>query len=233
MPEPTEKRSLVRVSRWLALPFLVAVVLCAGIASSHAQATGKAKKGKEREPEGVSAAMLALYEAREFEGVKYRLLKPIDLPENPGKKYPMILSLHGAAGIGNDNVRNLREQNIVLAEEELRRKHPCFVVVPQTFGFWRTPAHDVHYTRENIAKMSKDWRDTISRHRSALQDPEGANLDRVFLLLDALAKEFSIDTDRVYVLGHSGGDSAHGRRWPSSRTVSPPRSPRLAGWCRG
>ncbi len=165
----------------------------------------KARKGKERKAEGVSAEVLDLYEAREFKGVKYRLLKPIDLAENPGKKYPMILSLHGAAGIGDDNVRNLREQNIVLAEEELRRKHPCFVVVPQTFGFWRTPASDVHYTDENIAKMSKDWQDTISGHKKRLQDPEGANLDRVFLLLDALAKEFPIDTDRVYVLGHSGG----------------------------
>ncbi len=35
----------------------------------------------------AGAAVLELYEAREFEGVKYRLLKPIDLPENPGKKY--------------------------------------------------------------------------------------------------------------------------------------------------
>ncbi len=37
MPEPSEKRSLVRVSRCLALPFVVAAVLCFGIASSHAQ----------------------------------------------------------------------------------------------------------------------------------------------------------------------------------------------------
>jgi len=190
----------------LLLPFVVAVVLCAGItSSSHAQADGKARKGKERKPELVSAAVIELYEAREFQGVKYRLLKPIDLAENHGKKYPMILSLHGAAGIGDDNVRNLREWNTVLAQEEFRRKHPCFVVVPQTIGFWRTPAMTAHYSDENIAKMSEDWKATVSGHRKRLQDPAGANLDRVFLLLDALAKEFPIDTDRVYVLGHSGG----------------------------
>ena len=62
-----------------------------------------------------------------------------------------------------------------------------------------------HYTDESIAKMPADWKDTVSRHRKRLQSPEGAILDRVFLLLDALAKEFPIDTDRVYVLGHSGG----------------------------
>jgi len=164
--------------------------------------------GKAIENDGdkdVSEAVLKLYEARMFEGVPYRLLKPIDLSENPGKKYPMILSLHGAGGTGTDNVRNLREQNQVLAEEALRRKHPCFVVVPQSIGFWRTPAMSPHYTDESIAKMPADWKDTVSRHRKRLQSPEGACLDRVFLLLDALAKEFPIDIDRVYVLGHSGG----------------------------
>lgn len=206
IPEPSEKRSLVRVSHRLPLPFAVAVVLCAGIASSsHAQTDGEARKGNERKGKLVSAGVLDLYEAREFAGVKYRLLKPIDLSENPGKKYPMILSLHGAAGTGNDNVRNLREWNTVMAQEELRRKHPCFVVVPQSAGPWRTPAMAAHYTDEKIAKMSADWQDVVGSRRRLLQDPKGGNLDRVFLLLDALAREFPIDTDRVYVLGHSMG----------------------------
>jgi predicted peptidase len=153
----------------------------------------------------VDAKVLHLYEAREFEGVKYRLLKPIDLPQNPGKKYPMILSLHGAAGTGDDNVRNLREWNTVMAQEELRRKHPCFVVVPQSTGPWRTPAMAAQYTDEKIAKMSADWQEVVGSRRRLLQDPQGGNLDRVFLLLDALAKEFPIERDRVYVLGHSMG----------------------------
>ncbi len=168
------------------------------------QANSKAKADEGGEG-AVSAQVLSLYEAREFKDVKYRLLEPIDLPKNPDKKYPMILSLHGAGGIGNDNVRNLREWCADLAQEEWRRKHPCFVVAPQTFGFWRTPAMSAHYTNESIATLSKDWQDTISGHRKRLQDPAGANLDRVYLLLDALAEEFPIDTDRVYVIGHSGG----------------------------
>jgi hypothetical protein len=52
--------------------------------------------------------LLEWYEPNEFEGVKYRLLKPIDLAENPGKLYPLILSLHGAAGRGDDTIRNQR-----------------------------------------------------------------------------------------------------------------------------
>jgi predicted peptidase len=154
----------------------------------------------------VSAEVLALFEAREFEGVKYRLLKPIDLAETSGKKYPMILSLHGAGGVGNDNVRNLRGWGTVFAEEEWRRKHPCFVVVPQSPGLWQTPGTTAAFTDEAIAKLPKDWQDFIaSKQEKRLQNPELANLDRVFLLLDALAEEFPIDTDRVYVQGHSMG----------------------------
>jgi poly(3-hydroxybutyrate) depolymerase len=156
------------------------------------------------DPEALKP-LLQLYEAREFEGVKYRLLKPIDLGEYPGKKYPMILSLHGAGGSGNDNVRNLRSWNEPMAQEDLRRKHPCFVVVPQSVGPWRTPDMAVDFTDEKIAKMPKEWQEVAAPRISHLQNPKGANLHRVFKLLDAMAEEFPIDTDRVYVLGHSMG----------------------------
>jgi predicted peptidase len=151
-------------------------------------------------------ALLKLYEAREFEGVKYRLLKPIDLTENPGKKYPMILSLHGAAGKGNDNTSNLRAWNHTMAQEELRRKHPCFVVVPQSpAGPWQTPKTESDFTDEKVAKMPKEWQELVASRLNKLQNPKMANLHLVFKLLDAMAAEFPIDTDRVYVLGHSGG----------------------------
>ncbi len=177
-------------------------------AKAHLAANPELKLKRRSDGEGaaaVSAQVLELFEAREFKEVKYRLLKPFDLAKNPDQKYPLILSLHGAGGIGNDNVRNLREWCVDMAQEEWRRKHPCFVVAPQTFGFWRTPAMSAHYTDENIAKMSVDWQEIVSGHRKRLQDPNGANLDRVYQLLDELTNEFPIDTDRVYVLGHSGG----------------------------
>ncbi|MBI4976424.1 MAG: prolyl oligopeptidase family serine peptidase [Spirochaetes bacterium] len=152
------------------------------------------------------AAVLALFEAREFKGVKYRLLRPIDLPNNPDKKYPMLLSLHGAAGVGDDNVKNVREWGTIYGEEAWRRKHPCFVVVPQSPGMWQTPGTTTNLTKEVRAKLPKVWQDFLGGKESKrLENPELANLDRVFLLLDALAKEFPIDTDRVYVQGHSMG----------------------------
>jgi hypothetical protein len=121
-----------------------------------------AKGNADGEGEGtVSDEMLALFEAREFKGVKYRLLKPIDLAENAGKKYPMILSLHGAAGVGKDNVRNLREWGTILGQEEFRRKHPCFVVVPQSPGMWQTPGTTTNVTKEVRAKLPKIWQDFL------------------------------------------------------------------------
>jgi predicted peptidase len=169
---------------------------------------GQADPGKER-GEAISSEvlkpLLKLYEAREFEGLKYRLLKPIDMAENPDRKYPMILSLHGAGGTGTHNIRNLRSWNVPMAQEELRRKHPCFVVVPQTVGPWRKSGIRPEFTDGKFAKMTADWQEVIKPRLRFLQNPESGDLDRVFKLLDELAKEFPIDTDRVYVLGHSMG----------------------------
>ena len=170
------------------------------------QADKDGKPAEEAGEENVSEAVLKLYEAREFKGAQYRLLKPIDLETNPTKKYPMVLSLHGAGGTGTDNVRNLRYWNTVMAEEVLRRKHPCFVVVPQTQLPWQTKESVAYFTNENISKMSKEWKAVAGSRLERMQrNPSGAKLDSVFLLLDELAKEFPIDTDRVYVVGHSMG----------------------------
>ena len=78
--------------------------------------------------------LFRLYEAHSFEKIPYRLLKPIDFKAGGKKKYPLILSLHGAGGKGRDNLKNLRNWNGYLADETLRRKHPCFVAAPQPSG---------------------------------------------------------------------------------------------------
>ncbi|MEJ6571201.1 MAG: hypothetical protein QNL39_04380, partial [Akkermansiaceae bacterium] len=78
-----------------------------------------------------------LYEAKTFGKLNYRLMSPIDLKNNTEKKYPLILSLHGAGGRGTKNIKNLRRWNGLLAEESLRRKYPCYVLAPQVVeGSW-------------------------------------------------------------------------------------------------
>jgi predicted peptidase len=54
------------------------------------------------------------------------------------KKYPVILSLHGAGGKGNDNKRQLKPWNQQLAEDKVREDYPAYVLAPQSPGLWNT-----------------------------------------------------------------------------------------------
>jgi len=149
--------------------------------------------------------LLTVYEPGTFQGLSYRLMKPIDLADHPDKAYPMILSLHGAGGRGTDNRKNLRVWNNMLAEESLRRKHPCFVVVPQTTRPWIVSGSLPTPTDEEIARYPEVWQRMIERRRQRHGEVAEGDLDTVFSLLDDIARRFKIDRDRVYVLGHSMG----------------------------
>jgi len=78
--------------------------------------------------------VIQAHEAHEIGDEQYRLLKPIEF--DGSKKYPVIVSLHGAGGRGNDNIKQLRRWNQYLAEEQVRKDYPCYVVVPQTSKHW-------------------------------------------------------------------------------------------------
>ena len=77
-----------------------------------------------------------LYEPLENSQLPCRLMKPIEMVA--GKKYPVILSLHGAGGKGSDNRKQLKPWNRQLAEKSLRTKFPCYVVAPQAPGLWNS-----------------------------------------------------------------------------------------------
>jgi predicted peptidase len=174
-------------------------VIIAALAVSVGAVTAAPKKSKPGVP-----GIMKLYEGHTFEGIPYRLMEPIDLAQNPDKKYPLILSLHGAGGKGTDNAKNLRDWNSYLADESLRRKHPCFVIAPQSPGPWRLPGKRGEFTAEQLERLSPGWKKIMDRSKKRGPAPPG-NLDTVFKLLDALAEEYNIDVDRVYVLGHSMG----------------------------
>ena len=162
----------------------------------------------------VSAETLALYQPGEFKGVKYRLMKPIDF--DPDKTYPLILSLHGGSGRGTQNIKNLLIWNEYLADEELRRKHPAFVLAPQSNGRWLDNTSEVKlypepgsFTDDDLPKgMRKFGPRLIESIKEAKRSSEAVYgvLDEVLELIDTkLCKQYKIDADRVYVLGHSMG----------------------------
>jgi predicted peptidase len=178
-------------------------------------ATIPATAQNENQPEPlVSAETFALYAPGEFKGVQYRLMKPIDF--DPSKTYPLILSLHGGSGRGTHNIKNLLIWNEYLADEDLRRKHPAFVLAPQSSGPWLDNTSEVKVypepgsiTIDDLPEgMRKFGARIIERINEAGSGPEPVYgvLDEVLELIDTkLSKQYKIDADRVYVLGHSMG----------------------------
>ena len=162
----------------------------------------------------VSAETLALYVPGEFKGVQYRLMKPIDF--DPSKTYPLILSLHGGSGRGTHNIKNILIWNEYLADEDLRRKHPAFVLAPQSNGRWLDNTSKIKMYPEpgsvTIDDLPENMRkfgpQIIARIEEASRstEPVYGVLDEVLEFIDTqLTKQYKIDTDRVYVLGHSMG----------------------------
>ena len=182
-------------------------VLIVAVLSFTASQT-QAQDNKRQKRPAVSERAMALYAPGQYKGVKYRLMKPIDFDKS--KTYPLILSLHGAGGKGTGNVQNLRNWNEYMADESLRRKHPCFVLAPQSDVSWNDPTSPFSappdLSPEAVAALPEAWRSRMDRYKERLQAKPGGNLHTVLDLIDnELSTEFKIDSDRIYCLGHSMG----------------------------
>ena len=117
----------------------------------------------------------------------YRLFRP-----NAPGRLPLVVYLHGSGGLGTDNVKQMGLGNIfgtrVWALPENQTAFPCYVVAPQTDRGW------VRYGDPSPG-------DSVARVVPGLGD--GARV--AFELIDALAKEFPIDRQRIYLTGQSMG----------------------------
>ena len=141
------------------------------------------KKRPNRGPGIRNRSLIGLYEAHKYKSMPYRLLKPLRIEQ--GRSYPLIISLHGSGGIGDDNKSNLRSWNGVMARQQWREKNPCFVLVPQRKpgGVWG-PKPDEDQVKDFYVRN---------------------DLLTVFELIAEIKKKFSIDDSRIYALGSSGG----------------------------
>jgi predicted peptidase len=117
----------------------------------------------------------------------YRLFRP-----NAAGRLPLVVYLHGSGGLGTDNEKQMGLGNIfgtrVWALPENQKEFPCYVVAPQTDRGW------VRYGEPSPG-------DSVARVVPGLGD--GARV--AFELIEALAKEFPIDRQRLYVTGQSMG----------------------------
>ena len=138
------------------------------------------------EEERIDENLVKLFEPRVYRkgsSLPHRLFKPEKYDSK--HKYPLILLLHGGAGIGADNRRQFNGGNEVppkaLTSPENQAKYPCFIVAPQCAP------------HEGWVRLDR-----------RLAPPLLLTLD----IMSSLQKEFSIDRDRIYVIGLSMGGSA-------------------------
>src|SRR5438067_4391675 len=61
----------------------------------------------------------------------YRLLKPDGYDKDGKDRYPLVVFLHGSVGRGTDNKKQLRSGVEEFVKDATRKKHPCFLAVPQ------------------------------------------------------------------------------------------------------
>lgn len=152
----------------------------------------------------------ALFSKEQFQGAEdqqlnYRLMKP---EMQPGKKYPLVIFLHGAGERGDDNQAQLVHGLKDFASDANRKSYPCWVIAPQC-------PRDQKWA--NLAWNSKDI---------TLPEEPSPTMQLVMQLLDkTLADNPSIDVGRIYITGLSMGgfgtiDAV--ARWPEKFAAAAP-----------
>jgi predicted peptidase len=130
------------------------------------------------------------FEARIFKDaagktLPYRLLSPKEI--KPGEKYPLVLFFHGAGECGTDNDKQLVHGMNDFASDEIMAKYPAFVVAPQC--------------PEGEQWVDTPW--TADSHTMKEKPTEALRLS--LELVEKLAKELPVDTNRLYITGLSMG----------------------------
>lgn len=143
-------------------------------------------------------------DARGFD-LPYRLLIPERFVK--GKKYPLVLFLHGSDERGNDNRKQLHVGLHIFSSPERMRKNPCFIVAPQC--------------PKGMMWADVDWKSDQHIMKKSPTPALRASRD----LITSLMGEFPIDGDRIYITGYSmGGFGAWEavQRWPDFFTAAVP-----------
>ena len=108
-----------------ALSLLISILLFPGLCTArNARPAGR----------GASSDWIKLYEPKTHNKMPYRMMKPISFDRS--KRYPVIVSLHGAGGRGTDNRKQLKDWNRLLTDKKRRTDYPSYTLAPQSEGLW-------------------------------------------------------------------------------------------------
>ncbi len=158
---------------------------------SAAAATQK-DKGKESESKTdrsneISMNRLFSHGVIESRGkdLGYRLLKPATMV--PGKRYPLVVFLHGAGERGSDNESHLKNGGAEFSHWVAQEDHNAYVLFPQC-------PKDDQWTDHNWSDVSHQMRDQPTKSMRA-----------VLTLIDDMIASEPIDQQRIYAAGLSMG----------------------------
>ena len=124
--------------------------------------------------------------------LRCRILTPLNY--SPGKKYPLLVFLHGVGERGNDNEKQLVWGADWFTDSLNRLRYPAIIVMPQcpTSDYWA-----------NMIQTSVQ--DSLGGRAFDTSQPVRKTLGLVFDFIDTLLAHGGIDRQRVYIGGLSMG----------------------------
>ena len=126
----------------------------------------------------------------------YRLFVPDNY--DPTRSYPLVMFLHGAGQVGNDNeIQIANDEATVWARPEEQSQHPSFVLAPQS-----NMDPDADKTLNNYGKIG--WTSLMLYGLDKPFEPED-QLVTAYDILQKVRDEYNIDRKRIYVTGLSMG----------------------------
>lgn len=126
------------------------------------------------------------------DGMQCRYWMPVGY--DAAKKYPLVLYFHGAGQAGADNRSQVEDWGNMpgaMLDEGVRAKFPAFFVAPQA------PSSE-----GNDRWVNWDW-SKGSYDIDAVA--ESASMKKALAILASLRAKYSVDPDRIYVMGESMG----------------------------
>lgn len=159
----------------------------------------------------ITAQDYSLFERQLFvlneDTLSCRILTPLNYQS--GKKYPLIIFLHGAGERGSDNESQLKWGADLFLDTLNRAKYPAIVVFPQC------PSND------KWAEYSKSSSTDSTGYNYTSDAPIRKSLNLVSSFIDTLLSSGQIDVQRVYLGGLSmGGFGTYELLWRKPNTFA-------------
>ena len=175
---------------------LLTLATCQDLTKSVADV---AARDAELSPASVARSAASEHKTGQFVGARFASEKggslpyQIFIPQNPSqeRRYPLLVFLHGAGELGDDNTRQLAGFPREFVSAENQAKHPCYVIAPQ-------------------CPKSDAWSSFPEYPASARSAASPTIATRITIeLIEKLIAECNVDKSRVYVTGLSlGGEGA-------------------------